>query len=240
MNIKRLLNYEFLRDNIMCMDKLNEQTAQVIKSTLLMACYDLSYLKFVDSRFFVDTRGGDKVRIILGLASNDHSTQVHYEISADSHCCNANIKRKFSVYEFDREHGTWKPEGIAELNDEAGELLSLIIKNIPKEFILQENAVDLPITQAELDAIPAAGKPATVKPEHLAQLKEVMDTSVDNKINSAAEKIQTWITDEFCPALQTWLEMALGRKLDSDQKSPKNEDITPDKDGSGENKSKLI
>ena len=145
MNSKRLLNYEFLRDNVMCMEELDKQTAQKIKSALLMACYDLSYLKFVDARFYVDTMGGDKVIIILGLMSEKHSTQVHFEVSADSHCCNATIKRKFSVFELDRKNGTWNPMGKADLTDDAGELLSLIIKNMPKEFIIQETAEDLPV-----------------------------------------------------------------------------------------------
>lgn len=146
MRRKRLLNYEFLRDNVMCITELDKQTAQQIKSLLLMACYDLSYLKFCDARFFVNTRVGDKVTIILGLISKEHSMRIYYEISTDTHCGNPDIKRKFGICELDKNRGTWTPVGAVDLNDDAGELISLIIKNIPKEFILTESAEDLPIT----------------------------------------------------------------------------------------------
>lgn len=145
MRQKRLLNYEFLRDNVMCITELDKQTSQRIKSLLLMACYNLSYLKFCDARFFVNTRGGDKVTIVLGLMSNEHSAQVHYEVSADTHCSNADIKHKFGIFELDKNSGAWTSIGERYLNDDAGELISLIIKNIPKEFILTESAEDLPV-----------------------------------------------------------------------------------------------
>lgn len=145
MRQKRLLNYEFLRDNIMCITELDKQTSQQIKSLLLMACYDLSYLKFCDARFFVNTRVGDKVTIILGLISNEHSMRIYYEVSTDTHCGNADIKRKFGVCELDKNNGAWTPVGVRELSDDAGELISLIIKNVPKEFILTESAEDLPV-----------------------------------------------------------------------------------------------
>lgn len=145
MRQKRLLNYEFLRDNVMCITGLDEQTSQPIKSLLLMACFNLSYLKFCDARFFVNTRGGDKVSIVLGLINNEHSIQVHYEVAADTHCSNANIKHKFGLFELDKNTGTMTPVGVRELGDDAGELISLIIKNIPKEFILTESAEDLPV-----------------------------------------------------------------------------------------------
>jgi hypothetical protein len=110
-----------------------------------MACFNLSYLKFCDARFFVNTRGGDKVSIVLGLINNEHSIQVHYEVAADTHCSNANIKHKFGLFELDKNTGTMTPVGVRELGDDAGEIISLIIKNIPKEFILTESAEDLPV-----------------------------------------------------------------------------------------------
>jgi len=233
MNPKRLLNYEFLRDNIMCMDELDKQTSQILKSMLLLACYDLSYIKFVDARFFVDTMGGDKVTIILGLISRKHSTQIHYEVSADSHCHNASIKRKFGVFELNKDNGTWNPVGACELGEDAGELLSLIIKNVPREFIIEEGPEDLPVTT---DPIPP-GKLPVIQPDQLLQLKKDIDDSVDGKLEHAAERIQAWITDEFCPVLQEWLEKALGRKLDVKIMDKTNDEHKGDPD---KNKSNLI
>ena len=204
MRRKRLLNYEFLRDNVMCITELDKQTAQQIKSLLLMACYDLSYLEFCDARFFVNTRSGDKVTIILGLISDEHSTQVHYEVSTDTHCINANIKRKFGVFELNKNNGAWTPVGVAELNDDAGALISLIIKNVPKEFILTEPAEDLPII---VDKKP-------LNPDGIDKLKGEITSLIDDKIEYAAGRIQDWISEEFCPVIQEWLEKALGRKLD--------------------------
>lgn len=240
MNTKRLLNYEFLRDQIMCMEELDKQTAQRIKSVLLMACYDLSYIKFVDARFYVDTMGGDKVTIILGLMSEKHSTQVHYEVSADSHCCNAAIKRKFGIFELNRKNGTWEPVGKTELNDEAGELLSLIIRNLPCEFILQETAEDLPVTPTPTFEPNTNGHPPVVQPEHLLRLKEEMDASVNNKIGEAAEKTEKWIIEQLCPLIQEWLEKALGRKLDVRIGDDVIEEGEPEMSPDDENKSNLI
>ena len=241
MNTKRLLNYEFLRDQIMCMEELDKQTAQQIRSVLLMACYDLSYIKFVDARFYVDTRGmggGDKVTIILGLMSEKHSTQVHFEVSADSHCCDATIKRKFGIFELDRKNGTWNPMGKAEFNDEAGELLSLIIKNLLREFILQETAEDLPVMPTP-EPNTNSHSPV-VLPEHLLRLKEEMDASVNNKIGEAAEKTEKWIIEQLCPLIQEWLEKALGRKLDVRIGDDVIEEGEPEMSPDDENKSNLI
>lgn len=243
MNTKRLLNYEFLRDQVMCMEKLDKQTAQRIKSVLLMACYDLSYIKFVDARFHVDTMGGDKVTIILSLMSEKHSTQVHFEVSTDSHCCNAIIKRKFSVFERTRKNGTWtwNPMGKAELNEEAGELLSLIIRNLPDEFILQETAEDLPIIPTPEPNKPNInGHPPVVQPEHLLRLKEEMDALVNNKIGEAAEKTEKWIIEQLCPLIQEWLEKALGRKLEFKIGDDVIEEGEPEMSPDDENKSNLI
>lgn len=241
MNTKRLLNYEFLRDQIMCMEELDKQTAQQIRSVLLMACYDLSYIKFVDARFYVDTMGGDKVTIILGLMSEKHSTQVHFEVSADSHCCNATIKRKFGIFELNRKNGTWEPVGKTELNDEAGELLSLIIRNLPVEFIIQETAEDLPVIPTPEPNKPNTnGHPPVVLPEHLLRLKEEMDASVNNKIVEAAEKTEKWIIEWLCPLIQEWLEKALGRKLDVKIGEDVIEEGEPEMSPDDENKINLI
>lgn len=246
MNNKRLLNYQFLRDQIMCMEQLDKQTAQQIKSILLKACYDLSYIKFVDARFYMNTMGGginttgggDKVIIIFDLMSEKHSTQVHFEVSANSHCCNATIKRKFSIFEGNRKNGTWEPVGKAELNDEAGELLSLIIKNLPGEFILHETAEDLPVIHTPEPN--TNGHPPVVQPEHLLRLKEEMDASINNKIGEAAEKTQKWIIEWLCPLIQEWLEKALGRKLDVKIGDVEEPEGGPEMSPDDENKSNLI
>ena len=239
MNIKRLLNYQFLRDQVMCMEELDKQTAQQIKSVLLMACYDLSCIKFVDARFYVNTMGGgDKVIIILGLMSEKHSTQVHFEVSANSHCCNAIIKRKFSIFEGNPKNGTWEPVGKAELTDEAGELLSLIIKNLPHEFILQETAEDLPVMPTP-EPNTNSHSPVVLL-EHLLRLKEEMDASVNNKIGEAAEKTEKWIIEQLCPLIQEWLEKALGRKLDVRIGDDVIEEGEPEMSPDDENKSNLI
>lgn len=242
MNTKRLLNYEFLRDQIMCMEELDKQTAQQIKSILLMACYDLSYIKFVDARFYVDTMGGDKVTIVLGLMSEKHSTQVHYEVSADSHCCNATIKRKFGIFELNRKNGAWEPVGKTELNDDAGELLSLIIKNLPYEFILQETAEDLPVTPVtpiKKDSAFSNQQIETLS-EILPRFKEEIDASVNHKIGEAAEKTEKWIIEQLCPLIQEWLEKALGRKLDVRIGDDVIEEGDPEMSPDDENKSNLI
>ena len=242
MNTKRLLNYEFLRDQIMCMEELNKQTAQQIKSVLLMACYDLSYIKFVDASFYVDTRDyGNKVIIILDLMSEKHTTQVHFEVFADSNCCNTAIKRKFSIFELNRKNGAWEPVDKTELNNKAGELLSLIIKNLPGEFILQETAEDLPVMPTPEPNKPNTnGHPPVVLPEHLLRLKEEMDASVNNKIVEAAEKTEKWIIEWLCPLIQEWLEKALGRKLDVKIGEDVIEEGEPEMSPDDENKINLI
>lgn len=198
MDTKRLLNYEFLRDNVMCINELYEHTAQMVKSDLLMACHSLSCLRFADARVYVSTEGrgeyGDMVTIVIGLTSKKHAIQVHYIVSTEGHYPTSSLKRKLSVYELDVKHDTWKPVGEYVCDDTAGEVLDVLIRNIPSEFILKEDIHD--------------------EFEGICLLKDEINTIIDNKISNAADATESWIFNEFCPVLQEWLENALGRKLD--------------------------